>query len=80
MITCRNYVDENVIVNVDSSGVEHRELNYVPVFAADFGITDELTVKVGLSFCDISGALMNLDSEAPHCDFNKYKSENEIAP
>lgn len=73
----RDQLTENVVINVDSSGVQHRELNYVPVFAADFGITDELTVKVGLSFCDISGALMNLDSEAPHCDFNKYKSKNE---
>ncbi len=73
----RDQLTENLIISVDSNDVEYRELQYVPIFAADFGVIDELSVKVGLSFCDISGALMNLDSEAPHFNFDTYKSENE---
>lgn len=52
-------------------------IEQVPVFSMDFGVIDELVVKVGMSFCDIDGALNNLDKEAPHYDFEKYKTENE---
>ncbi len=62
---------------IDADGTEHREMSFVPVFAVDFGIIEELVVKVGLSFCDIDGALLNLNTEAPHYDFNKYKKANE---
>lgn len=73
----RDQLTENVYLGLDSLGIEKRVIQYVPIFAAEFGVIDELSVKVGISFCDISGALMNLDSEAPHFNFEKYKSENE---
>jgi predicted alpha-1,2-mannosidase len=72
-------LSENKIIKVDSNGVEHREMSFVPVFAADFGVVDELTVKVGLSFCDIEGAINNLNTEAPHYDFKKYLDNCEEA-
>ena len=67
------------IVNVGTSpdGTELKEVQYVPVFAADFGVIEELVVKVGLSFCDIEGAVRNLDTEANHFDFDKYRAECE---
>ena len=73
----RDQLTENHLMGVDSSGVEIREVEYVPVFAADFGVIDELNVKVGLSFCDISGALINVESEASQGRFEEYKSANE---
>ena len=39
---------------------------------ADFGVISELNVHVGLSFCDIEGAIQNLNQEAPNFDFDKH--------
>jgi predicted alpha-1,2-mannosidase len=62
----------------DSSGYTiEQNMEFVPVFAADFGVIDELIVRVGLSFCDIDGAVGNLNTEAPHNNFRKYRSANE---
>ena len=44
-------------VRTSQDGTELREVQYVPVFAADFGVIEELVVKVGLSFCDIEEQL-----------------------
>ena len=44
----------------------------------DFGSIDDLVVKVGVSFCSIEGAINNLETEAPHYDFEAYKAANEI--
>ena len=65
---------ETETLGVDSNGVEQRELKYVPLFAADFGVIDDLNVKVGLSFCDINGALINLAAEAEGGHFEEYKT------
>ena len=60
-----------------NGGTLEQNMEFVPVFAADFGVIDELTVRVGLSFCDIEGAVGNLNVEAPHNNFSKYISANE---
>ena len=73
----RDQLTETHVMGVDSNGVEIREVEYVPVFAADFGVVDDLNVRVGLSFCDINGALMNLASEADRGSFEEYKTLNE---
>ena len=73
----RDQLTETEILGVDSNGVEQRELKYVPVFAADFGVIDDLNIKVGLSFCDINGALINLAAEAEGGHFEEFKTSNE---
>ena len=73
----KDQLSEQTDYYIDANGMEHREMSFVPVFAMDFGLIDDLVVKVGLSFCDIDGALLNLDTEAPHYDFNKYRKANE---
>ena len=51
---CRNRCSRRV-----ASGVE-----YVPVFAADFGVVSELNAEVARSFVSIEGAMANLEAEA----------------
>ena len=58
-------------------GTIRQEMTMVPVFVADFGIVDELNVHVGLSFCDIEGAIRNIEAETAGFDFDRYKLENE---
>ena len=58
-------------------GTIRQEMTMVPVFVADFGMVDELNVHVGLSFCDIEGAIRNLEAETAGFDFDRYKMENE---
>ena len=62
----------------ETDGSLVQEMEFVPVFAADFGVVSDLTVRVGLSFCDVEGAVRNLEEEASHNDFKKYKRENEL--
>lgn len=74
----RDQLSEIEVIGHDEAGnIINQEMEYVPVFAVDFGVVDDLTVRVALSFCDVEGAVQNLDEEAPHSDFNKYKKANE---
>ena len=59
----------------DADGVLRQEMEFVPVFACDFGVVDELNARVALSFVSIEGALKNLKAEAPTTDFNPYLQE-----
>ena len=52
-------------------------MSMVPVFVADFGVVSELNVHVGLSFCDIEGAIQNLNEEAPTFDFDRHRAACE---
>ena len=65
------------ISNDVSGGMVEQTMDFVPVFAADFGVIDALTVRVGLSFCDVEGAVGNLNDEAPHSNFSEYRTANE---
>ena len=62
------------ITRIDTleDGSTVQEMSMVPVFVADFGVISELNVHVGLSFCDIEGAIQNLNQEAPNFDFDKH--------
>jgi predicted alpha-1,2-mannosidase len=74
----RDQLSEIKTTGVDRNGnMTTQEMEYVPVFAIDFGELSDLTVRLALSFCDIEGAVKNLESEAPHSDFEKYKDANE---
>ena len=58
-------------------GTIRQEMSMVPVFVADFGSIAELNVHVALSFCDIEGAIRNLESETNGFDFDRYRDDNE---
>jgi predicted alpha-1,2-mannosidase len=72
-------VSEVRVTGQEADGTLLQEVEYVPVFAAAFGAVDTLVARVGLSFVDIQGALANLKAEAPHAQFDQYKSEAEAA-
>ena len=72
----RDQLSEVSTVAVKPDGSLEQVMEFVPVFAADFGVVDSLIVRTGLSFVDIEGALANLESEAPHADFDAYRSAN----
>jgi predicted alpha-1,2-mannosidase len=67
------------ITKVDTleDGTVRQEMSMVPVFVADFGMISELNVHVALSFCDIEGAIRNLEAETAGFDFDRYRAENE---
>lgn len=67
------------ITQVDTleDGTVRQEMSMVPVFVADFGVISELNVHVALSFCDIEGAVRNLEAETEGFDFDRYRAENE---
>lgn len=67
------------ITKVDTleDGTIRQEMSMVPVFVADFGVISELNVHVALSFCDIDGAIRNLEAETNGFDFERYRAENE---
>ena len=69
--------DKNFKWNDQLTEFEGNTIAQVPVFSMDFGSIDDLVVKVGVSFCSIEGALNNLDTEAPHYDFEAYRTANE---
>ena len=54
-----------------------QEMSMVPVFVADFGVVSELNVHVGLSFCDIEGAIRNLEAEVEGFDFDRHRAACE---
>ena len=74
----RDQLEETVETGIAADGTRLQELRYVPVFAADFGVIDGLTARVGLSFVDTNGALLNLLTEAPHGDFDRYRAAAEV--
>ena len=51
------------ITKIDTleDGSTVQEMSMVPVFVADFGVISELNAHVALSFCDIEGAIRNLE-------------------
>ena len=75
--TWRDQLEETVDIGFSPDGTRLQELRYVPVFAADFGVIDGLTARVAISGVDTNGALMNLLSEAPHGDFDRYRAAAE---
>ena len=67
------------ITRIDTleDGSTIQEMTMVPVFVADFGMIEELNLHVGLSFCDIEGAIRNLEAETSGFDFDRYRTESE---
>ena len=61
------------------TGQRVQTMEMVPVFPLRFGVLDTLLIKVGLSFTDMDGALLNLKEEAPHWSFDAYRAEAEAA-
>ena len=59
------------------NGTLMQSMEYVPVFACDFGSIEELNVRLALSFVDTEGALKNLEAEAPVSDFDLYRQQAE---
>ena len=60
-------------------GEWEQDMEYVPVFACDFGVLSELNAEVALSFVSIEGALANLNEEAVLPDFEAYQNQAEKA-
>ena len=60
-----------------TDGTLEQEMTMVPVFVADFGVLSELNVHVALSFCDIDGALANLEAEAAEFGFDTHLAQNQ---
>ena len=73
----RDQLSEITITDTLEDGTTLQTLEYVPVFACDFGVVDELNAHVGLSFVDIDGALNNLEKEAPAKLFEDFKADAE---
>lgn len=71
----RDQLTEMSDLGFDDTGKLLKEVEYVPVFACDFGVIDELNSRVGLSFVSIEGALQNLEFETPVSDFDYYKDQ-----
>jgi predicted alpha-1,2-mannosidase len=70
----RDQLSEVRDLGLDDDGRLLQEMEFVPVFACDFGIVDELNARVALSFVSIEGALRNLEAEAKTSDFDHYKN------
>jgi len=67
-------------VTTDSvTGLISEEMEYVPVFPLIFPKQKELLVRVAISGTSIDGALRNLQTETPHADFERYRSEAKAA-
>jgi predicted alpha-1,2-mannosidase len=76
------YLDQTyeIAYETDSvTGESIQVMEMVPVFPLKFGKIDQLQVKVGLSSTSIEAAIANLQAEAPHWDFQAYKSNAEQA-
>lgn len=69
----RDQLTEVRNVGYTPNGDLQQEVEYVPVFAADFGVIDELNAEVALSFVSIQGAMENLAAEATHATFDDYR-------
>ena len=68
---------EITLVDTLEDGSLVQEMSMVPVFVADFGVVSELNVHVGLSFCDIEGAIRNLEAEVDGFDFDLHRAACE---
>lgn len=75
----RDQLTEVRNVGVGDSGELLQEVEYVPVFAADFGVLSELNAEVALSFVSIDGALANLEAEGVFDSFDDYQHAAEDA-
>ncbi|MAI23861.1 MAG: glycosyl hydrolase family 92 [Crocinitomicaceae bacterium] len=75
--TWRDQLTEVRNTGVGKAGELLQEVEYVPVFAADFGVLSELNVEVALSFVSIDGALANLETEAVLGSFDEYREMAE---
>ncbi|MBI1266674.1 MAG: glycoside hydrolase family 92 protein [Cryomorphaceae bacterium] len=76
------YLDQTyeIAYETDSvTGESIQVMEMVPVFPLKFGKIDQLQLKVGLSSTSIEAAIENLKTEAPHWDFNRYKTDAENA-
>lgn len=62
-------------VEKDEMDVKKTVLEQVQVFSLQFSPVKEITVKVGISGVDCDGARKNLEQEAPHWDFEKYRKD-----
>ena len=69
----RDQMSELTFTGLNEEGQQLQDLEYVPVFACDFGVIQELNVEVALSFVSIDGALANLRAEAILPDFESYQ-------
>jgi predicted alpha-1,2-mannosidase len=69
----RDQLTEVRNVGYSANGDLLQEVEYVPVFAADFGVVSELNAEVALSFVSIDGALENLKAEATCASFEEYR-------
>ncbi|MDA0728433.1 MAG: GH92 family glycosyl hydrolase [Bacteroidetes bacterium] len=78
----RDFVWEDQMMEIEridtlAEGSIRQIMRMVPVFKLDFGMVETLNVQAGISFCDIEGALRNLESEAIHgFDFDAYAMDN----
>ncbi len=70
---------EVVYVENPETGEMTQEIELVPVFPLNFEIVDTLMVQVALSSSSIDGAIKNLEAEATHWDFERYKADAEAA-
>ena len=75
----KDQLSEIFTTDILEDGTRIQSMEYVPVFMCDFGATQELNVRLALSFVDIEGALSNLESEAPKSDFDFYRQQAEQA-
>jgi predicted alpha-1,2-mannosidase len=73
----QDQLSEIQITDTLDDGTLLQTVEYVPVFACDFGVIEELNVRLALSFVDIDGALNNLTEEAPRSDFDFYRQQAE---
>lgn len=69
----RDQLSELTVPVQNENGDWEQEIEYVPVFACDFGVVEELNASVALSFVSIEGALANLEAEANLPDFDAYR-------
>ena len=75
----RDQLTEVRNIGIGEGGELLQEVEYVPVFAADFGVVSELNAEVALSFVSIEGALANLEAEATLDSFDAYRNAAEHA-
>ena len=73
----QDQLSEITVTDTLEDGTVMQTMEYIPVFACDFGVVEELNVRIAISFVDIDGALNNLEKETPRNDFDHYRKEAE---
>jgi predicted alpha-1,2-mannosidase len=71
----RDFTQLDVSYTEDRDGKKVTVMEQVQVFSMLFDPTSSLTVKVGLSGVDEIGARKNLYAEAPHWNFDQYRTQ-----